>query len=198
MVIPTRFRTASQPIASYDYEDIASGLGLKKFWLCNDDSLDATSYGLIDYQIYSGVIEAIQVETADKTCNFYTPEFNHPKTVRGTGFLILGYDRNVSDTSTIKVTLAKDNGTIICAEQTKSFSSGASAGVLTFKFECTETLIKQGEKLKLTIAIDEASGTGTWVAIGHDPINRDGTKCAPTSDDSITASYVLIPFKLDL
>jgi len=207
MGVPQVYRKSSEPaIASYSYIDIANGLGYQKFYLATLEDDDNTHYILNTNSIYSSVIESNQINTTDKTLTFSTSDFNLPKVVKGEAYICIGYENNygIQTDGTCEVKVQKTSGgstTDLCSYTgfDSSISSKNDGVVFSFKLDLTETNFKRGDILKVLIHLDGDSSGGLHQSVGHDPMNRDGSNITPSTQSSTTtASFILVPFKIDL
>lgn len=190
----TEFSTASQSIVSFDFQDIASGQLFKTFWILNtEDNASAQEYTLIDDSSLASSI----VDGSEGTFNCDTGIFNVPRTVKGVAYVNIGVSIGSASSGSISCKLQKWDGssaTDITSAIVESISSDEDR-VISMRMPCTETLIPEGEQIRLVVVITESSGNVFW---GHDPTGRDGVNVIPSSQGSnITSSNIKIPFKFD-
>lgn len=195
----TKFTTSSPVVASYNYSELQSGIFYHTFYPL--ETVDASAgYSLIDNTIiYSEVKDTRQINTGVTTLTFDTSGFNIPRTVKGTAYCNIGEQHDLSSTGSVSARLYKYDGssaTAITAAHSRDCSSTGTR-ILSFEMPCTETLIAEGEQLRLVIVMTVGAGAGTWIAVGHDPKNQDGTYLTPSSEDVITSSRINVPFKFD-
>ena len=191
MVLNEPFTTAPGAIASFSFEEIASGEKFVTFYpfLTNDNASGVEA----SLTTTPSTTYTMQVETTSSgiTRNFDSPPFNFARTAKGTAFANIGVQ---GDGATFTVQLQKWNGssaTNITAAH--AVGAGAPAKIVSFKMPVTtETLIPVGEQLRFVVAISVTTGT-----IGHSPNNRDGTILTPSSEDTITSTRINVPFRID-
>lgn len=186
----------SQNVVSYNYSDLASGLGYETFHAgttVNDGS--TTVYNLTPFT-YSSDTQYSDVDTTG--LKFDTSVFNLPKTLKGTAFVEIPMSTDGRTPATVKedVTLYRvDTGDTEHEIGTGTSSSlGAnSQAVKTVSIDCTETLIKKGEKLRFKIASNSGSTNGAFVA--HDP----NSSSSITHFDTIESTdlKVQVPFRIN-
>lgn len=201
MGVPRTYRKSQERIiASFNYNDIASGAGFVSFYPTITKDNSGTQYLLTnDTSIYSTVIETTRITDGTTTLNFDTSPFNLPRTISGTAIANIGVEvSNTNSGEGYSIQIQRWDGssaTNISSEITTINSADAGVGtVASNQIPCTQTLIKKGEQLRIVLKVIVISpGTST---IGHDPRNRDGTILTPTTDNSITSSVIKIPFKI--
>lgn len=193
MGVPIIYRTAAENIATYNYEDLASGTGYIIFY---GGGLQST-YNLESNSFYSNLI-ATKAATALTTSYVQALDIdfdvilNAPRTLKGYAIIScpLGA-RGTSNSPGSKVTMKytayirKWDGTneteIANAESTElQVTSGLdtiNSGIKSVNILVPLTKFKKGETLRLTIVVsaktNEAGGASSLIALGHDPKNRD-------------------------
>ena len=196
-LIPQAFPLPSDPaVASYNYVDIANGLGYAIYYAIVWRTETTSTYALIPTAEYSGIT---QLDFG--TYSFDTSVFNTQRTAKGNAFVSVCYVSNACPITTFNITLYRVpvSGAAVAICSTASATLGCTNNVPeinSVQLPLTETDFKVGEKLRLTIA---ASETGV-ASFGTDPANRDGSTINPSSDDppSTTVLKVGIPFKIDI
>jgi hypothetical protein len=218
MTIPVKYRSGGEAaVASYDYVDVANGLGYVEF-----KGLTSRPAGTLTYHLSKEVIEPgytsgavlVNNERRSFVCNndtsggiaFETSAFNLPKTIKGKVFTNFTLTQISTSAQACTPTIALYNNTTLLGT-----CSGAALATGTpyhqtynLSFDVTQTIIKRGDVLKLTISGAAAAAAKTMV--NHDPINRDQAAytSAPDIFPGITASQYptelncWIPFKIDL
>ena len=200
-MIPRKYRGIGEgSIASYDYTDLASGLGFKTYYATNyEDGAGGTTRALTESLLYSVNIEGSFTTT---TFSYDLTPFNIPRTVKGTA--IIRYSTHWSGTSSQTkyetFTLKKVSGAVITSIGTARSNTETSAGSAIIKnhvlyISLTETNFKKGDILRLEL--DPTNPEPATIYIGEDPANRDGTYITPSATYP-TKFNVYIPFKLDL
>lgn len=193
------------PIASFDFVDVAEGVGTVIYFGITSEDQSAVDYHLIpNSNAYSATIVTTHTSGAGTTeVDFDTGTFNFPRTVKGTCYVSLGFgnlDTNTTriDAQLIHVTSGATETTLTSKIQSQSFTSagGAQAEMAFFELPITtEKRVKKGEHLRLTVGI-VASGTGTHY-LGHDPKNRDNDPIT-AANGAATVLTVQIPFRIDI
>lgn len=195
MPIPNRFvNIGDNVIASYNYDDIAGGLGIVAFYGAKSSS----AYILTQNTIYSGndTGGSRGLETAGNVdINFDTTTFNIPRTAKGNAYIVLPFSNTNTDTFHFTVQLKKILADLSTANISSAITQSITiTGVRTDSFctltiPLTETLIKVGEKLRFNLIITRDGGQTT--TIYHDPANRSS---AHTNTSVMT---FLMSFKID-
>lgn len=196
--LPREFRGKypNSAVASYDYTDIASGIGYTTFWLTQGATSTATTYGLTDKQDASNKSDATFGASPDEK-NFDSSTFNSPRTIKGTAYAVVGYGRN-SAGGGFTLRLLKVNGsteTEIGALVTTQNAANAATGQYTaIAIPITGTQrIKKGEFLRLEV-ISSAGGGNTYLATSPtNVINGVGTVLTGSKLDT----HLQIPFEIN-
>ena len=191
----TEFTTASQKIVSYDYVDIANGLGFQNFYLFqSEDTASGVGYGLTTDTSLKAMPNRLLGTSTE--FNFDSSVFNETRTVKGTAYANLVGGTNNSSQSSINLILYKV--TVADAEVALSSSFGmthAKNGPITYLIQMplTETLIKKGEKLRLSLTtVDNSPGA---TGIGTDPSSQGFSIDA--SEGYSSDSKIAVPFKIE-
>ena len=214
MAVPVRYRKNASPIiATYQYRDVANGLGIVAFNAYDARIGADTSYALSSETVYSHDIitnKASEDTSGDGVphtihdLNFFTT-FNSPRTVKGNAFISLPHSISSVAGKYVKsypiVTIYKNDGTT-------STSIGSASGALIEQSDAgttvkqqgvqialTETLFKKGDEIIVNVQTWQLANTASGsVDLGHDPQARtavvfgtDTTKCT-----------INIPFRIDL
>jgi len=218
MVLPLKYQTQPSAIASYDYTDVADGTGNSTFYLCYTADNSGDTLILTNEILYSTEIDyTYQIDAADNTdaanLDFNLTAFNTPRTIQGNATVEIGMSLYQSTTADDRVwtyntiNLYKVSGgvetligTAVSATEANPGSDTSTYYINTFSIPLTQTHFKIGDNLRANILV-HVSGAGTAgcgsVTIGHDPQNRDNT-ILPSSEDVITSSRVIVPFRIDL
>lgn len=208
-VIPRGTQTS---VASYDYTDIASGLGFVTYYPCATLSGTGTlAYFLVTTTDVRPDQDAGGASTTNSTVsslsiNFDTSTFNLPRTAKGTAFVNFAVRNPDADVTNCKFSaqlkkVASDGTTLTnlssAVERNYGSGGGGALGATTtqqifFSLALTQTQIKVGEKLRLTIilTLDDASDN---IVMYHDPAGRDLSIGALYS----TQAKVHMPFRVD-
>ncbi len=173
------FLPRGELIETFDFSDIATGLGFEVFWGTPSVDTGGTDYNLLSFQITSGDgdVNTSQSGVGTTTINFDTSTFNLPRTAKGTAYVSCGAQATVTLATSIKAQIAV-------------VDSGGTPRTISSEFECpqvigivgirtqllalplTQTTIKKGEKLRMIIkvVVDASGGVG---GILHDNTNSD-------------------------
>lgn len=198
-MIPKRFNHPSEVIASYDYTQLATGLGLIDFYCSTTLSGSTVGRVLSDATLPTDDPTSTggshTNDTQIDTFDFDTTSLNYPVLMQGTGYLDLKYKIGIDgemDTISLSGTLYKYDGSTYTqiAASTKaaraSHPFGDSDNVLPLDIPLTK--FNPGDKIRLSITIRcTETGTGTaqtWLY--NDP------------ETAAKATKVVLPFKIDL
>ena len=209
------FDTSQQPLANYNYEDIADGSGMLTFY-GNHSMEDTTDNYLLSSQkiasqkaeTYLGVTSGTFIKVMD--LDFDNPPFNLPKNIIGTAKISIPYMADApSGNSTEVYLIAKlrkwdgSSETELGSAQSETIIEDGTGpqidrrqGLMTMTIPLTH--FKKGETLRLTVEV-WAKGTAgnTNVGIGHDPPGRISTNF-PGTDGVSTIMKVNIPARLGI
>ena len=203
--VPIQYRKSPANILSYNYEDVASGLGVSTFYLFNTTNSTATTYHLTDQVIYSAdIAQKITASTTSDT-DYDLTTFNHPRTTEGTGIIQLSVGAQTTAGVTsfyVVLTLRKVSGgvetdLVSVTSPTLTTAANPTSSALNFCMEMTipKTLFKIGDTLRLNVAgTTNAGGVGY---IGIDPKSRS-KGIGHTVTMTITDSNIQVPFKLEV
>lgn len=192
------FRTVGErSLTNYNYVDVAAGTGTVIF--NGFASEDSVGYG---YHLSSSEPTSAYVEGSSASYTINTSAFNLPQTIRGTGWLGFSWAFVTVGAATayITCTVAAVSGgvpTTIASGTTATITHGGAATTIKralLDLSFTETIIKAGDSIRLTMAITASAGT---VYLAFDPAGRDGTVITPAATYP-TELQLEIPFKLDL
>lgn len=178
----TKFTTASQSIASYNYTDIASGLGYSTFYLSY--TIEANTGKLILTESKDpGEFINLGWGSATYTAFDLSP-FNLPKTVKGKVYFTGMVDYNGA--TNIQAKLAHYDGTTETIIGVETTSTTVNVDQLfNLSFDVSEKLFAAGDILRLYVKSTNANSK-----ISVDP---SGTYPA-----GITPSKITVPFKIDV
>tara|TARA_R100001530_G_C4315863_1_gene154350 strand:- start:1046 stop:1663 length:618 start_codon:yes stop_codon:yes gene_type:complete len=195
----TKFTTTSQTLASYSSEEIASGLLFVTNYLTVTKDNAGTQYTLTtDSGVYSSIIETTRTTDGTTTLTFDSAPFNLTRTIKGTALANIGNQANSvlsGEEYTIQIqkwdgSSATNISSVITTER-----DATAATVSANQIPCTETVIAEGEQLRIVIGVVVVQAGVQKMTVGHDPRNRDGIILQPSSEDTITSSFIKIPFK---
>jgi len=211
MVLPKRFQTASQPIASYDYTDIEEGTGVVVLYGMNSVLSGGTMLSLLKTPIYSGTIASTQTPTtswAKKGDYDFDLTFNTPKRIKGkVRIAVTNVYKGSADGTTYSYLRAyvkhydgTDETSLGDVYSTTGSAQSATVGstMHNLEIDVAETHFKTGETFRVTIEVwgKTASGAGAFVGIAHDPKDRDDGTILEAADSS--QMEVHIPFVFEV
>jgi hypothetical protein len=185
-------------IASYDFFDLATGVGYKEFYAMDGVNDTTNEKGLITF----ATIKANNGSTtagAGVTLDFDMVA-NSPLTLQGNAYVQTSwaYDTLGSgDTITTYVKLYKVSGgtpTQLGATQTISelfTSSGTTYTTRTGKMVIPLTLLKIGDTLRLEVVLPSYTGGGKYWQLQHNPNGVVAT------GQQTTQTKLLLPIKID-
>jgi hypothetical protein len=197
-MIPNKYlNQGTGVIASYNYIDIAEGSGFITF-----QGFSSSLSGSNVFAMTGETIASSEVETQASTFQFDAANFNFPKIIQGTAFISFSHDQyavgatDVSWLITIQKVDLSGVVTTLGTLQTghTSFAAGHGRFTQTGRITIPTTVFKIGEHVRVLAA---ASGTFTYVILGHDPLNRNGT-LIPDSSLNPTKFQLLLPAKIDI
>ncbi|KKK66065.1 hypothetical protein LCGC14_2967820, partial [marine sediment metagenome] len=84
---PDSFPPKREAITTFDFTDVASGLGYESFFLCAENPSGGIGYFLNSLGIPGKPTTTQWLSTT--TTNFDTSVFNLPRTIRGTAYVVL-------------------------------------------------------------------------------------------------------------
>ena len=187
MTLPQKFRkTRDRAIASFNFTDIASGLGVQIFFCTIGETSGGNTYHLLDNAVTSKNDVQDKILKAATDVDFDTSPFNLPRTVKGTAFISGSFNVDAGNNVSCTATILKFDGsteTTIGATITSQTETATSTerGIL-LEIPLTQTLIKKGELLRLTITVTSAGGAS---GVHADPLGSQGQPLK-----------LLMPFKL--
>jgi|24BtaG_2_1085350.scaffolds.fasta_scaffold00259_2 hypothetical protein len=208
------FPPGRERIITFNYNDFADATGYVTYDLMAFQDT-TTNYVLVPSSLTSGLMmtadhgtvvsdaptyiehtSASQLDT-----DFDSTVFNLPRTVRGKAFARIPWDfGGTTPTITMQtiLTLYKWDGvseTQIGQGKSTDLSIAEQENTLLITFDCTETLIKKGEQLRLTLSmdIDAIGGTNLFNRIS---LNPQDTVSGGFVDGN-SRSRIIIPFKLE-
>ena len=171
MALPQKYQNKESAIASYNYEDIASGTGYVIFYGASVQTETTTSYILTTQQIYSNDIDTGAGTSFDLD---FDVVFNRPQRLRGnlicTFNISSGGGADAYAIVRVRKWNATDGETEIANAQSET-KTIAGNGQATYAVEVPITaiqLFKKGDTLRITT---DVQGTAA-VYFHHDPMNR--------------------------
>lgn len=203
-MLQQKYRSQESAIASYDYTDLASGLGIDILYGTTTEAFDNTlSYALVTTSDAISASGTTTLAAAGKTTmDFDTSTFKLPRTVDGTAHVSFGLGANSTiahSAAQISVVDADNSATTISllvsgAEITAGALNSSITNLIPLSLD--QTLIKKGEKLRLSVTLQQTS-TGDS-EIGHDTANNAQSIIIPATKGTPTIMKLLMPFKIDI
>ncbi len=195
---PSSFPPKRELIETFDFTDIATGLGFETYFgTAQEDSVD-NIYLLLPFAVNSGggdsnnSFNAFTKRTSvgTTTLTFNTSVFNLPRTVKGNAYVSFGLNGNSSLTgrATATLSIVDSGGTptnISSTFTTRNMGNSADESQL-LELPLTQTTIKKGEKLRLVFELVFASGSGT-LKVHHNNLSSTNTEIFK----------LLIPFRIE-
>lgn len=199
--IPTNFRKSAEAIASYSFTDIISGFGVLDLFGITSEDQSAVDYHLVDsINVHSTQTGTSRSSAGSTTMDFDTTTLNLPRRAKGTAFLSVSMGTGSTDLMHIAAQIKKvsnsteTNLTSLISGQT--FAATGDSEMAFIPLPITETTIKKGDFIRLTVKLHQHTGTST-VYMGHDPKNDTFGDIVP-SEKHTTVLRLLMPFKLPI
>ena len=171
------FPSRGELIETFDFSDIATGLGFEIFYGSPIVDTSGTSYTLLPFAVHSGdeLTQTTQIGTGTTTVNFDSSTFNLPRTAKGTAYPSFGLSGTVNNTTSAKVQIAIIHADLSVTNISSEFETVQTPVAITTELlalPLTQTTIKKGEKLRMIvkIVVDGGGGNGT---LYHDSLNSD-------------------------
>lgn len=204
MILPIRIPAQPVPaIQSYDYVDVAQGVGITSFF-----AAIANSYGtgvLLPTAEVTLSGSTKQTNAGIQSITFDSFSFNLPRTVQGSGFFSFGWGKQVGTaTGSILYHLMKFDGTTETSLMTSGtwniLAANTNSGTVLMKYSIdSPTTIKVGENLRLRVWVSCNTGGGDYIAVGHDPKNNETPDMFPSTDtDNTTIMRLGVPFRIEV
>lgn len=201
MGVPQVYRKSDErAIATFDFVDIASGLGNVIFFGIASTEGSTVSYHLLtESNVWSEPVGTTQTGNGTKEINFDTSTFNLPRTAKGTAYLSAGVGASGGQTTKITAQLIHvDSGATetTITDEIVSQVQPSTTGIVFLPLPITEKHFKKGEILRLEIKITHAGGVNNS-DFGHDPQNQEFGNITPSAADT-TVMRLIMPFKVDI
>jgi hypothetical protein len=211
--IPTNFQAISPVLSSYDWLDITSGCGYRRYYACSSDVAGITyflSARELDAPSRDWYIQAnINVGAAAKIIDLdFDIEFKVPAVIYGDAFINLTYavttQANVDSTYVVIRVYHVTSGGVETEIGTSTTDTKAwGAAVPYYHRECVKVALSKKhfaktDKLRLTVEGWGGDNTGGKMIIYHDPTS---SKTYSDFSDSRTIGTNLIfdcPFQVNL
>ncbi len=179
MVLRKKYVSQESAIASYDWEEIASGLGHQLFYGSSVILSGGAEKFLIPQALFG-----IGDQADEGTTTLDLSQFNLPSTIQGTAYIDYWTNKNTTDIHTVTLKFQKVSGT------TTDISSAITSGNIissgfshhAMKIDINQTQFKVGDKLRVEVVVSAGGG------ICGIPLNPIGSY-----------PFILsVPFKIDL
>ncbi len=204
----TEFSTASPVIATYDWTDISDGTGNVVFYAYSTETAGGLDHHLTRQTPYSSqIVSAFVLDPSGTlTLNFDLSPFNLPKTIEGTGLVMVpirvAADVGSSLTATIRARVLK-NTTELVSVTSQNVVAGASATtyeMIVMPLVIARTDFAEGDflRLEIKISITAYTGSGGSADFAHDPKGRDDPGFDASGNNISTQLVFNIPFKSNL
>ena len=193
-------------IATFDFVEIASGLGFTTFLGTASEDGSGVSYHLLtNADAWSDPIGTERTGVGTTELNFDTSPFNLQRVAKGTAYFSAGMGQAGSgETAKIIVQLIHVDSdsveTTISSEiTTATKTASGTTGVMYFvPIPITEKIFEQGSSLRLEVKMVKVSG-GNLLIIGHDPANQFQTASNfDPANGGTTTMRLFMPFKLPI
>ena len=187
------FPSRGELIETFDFSDIATGLGFELFYGTPVIDSSGTTYSLLPNAVASNSstgTSSIQIGVGTKTMEFDSSVFNLPRTAKGTAYISMVKGASVTLAQSIKAQIAIVHADLSVTNISSEFETTQTLAISPTKttdllaLPLTQTTIKKGEKLRmiLKIVIDASGGNGF---LFHD--NSDSTRIL----------HLLMPFRIE-
>ncbi len=178
MAAQTIFPKRSEYIETFDFSDIASGLGFELYYGTTYFDTTSTHWSLLPTALQTRATTTNQGGQGTLTINFDTSVFNLPRTAKGTAYISLNDKGSLTSSTSIKGQIAivhADSTATNISSEFETIQALTSDTPELLALPLTQTTIKKGEKLRmiLKIVVDATGGTGT---LNHDNTNADTKK----------------------
>ena len=213
-ILPENFPVpGTAAIATYDFQDIAEGTGIIKFFGAEHAEAGTKSYYLTTNMPYSnsvtlsGSVLAAASDWQEVINKDFDVKFNRPKNIKGYAFLTFSMGGNANTGGNQKIQLSgaqiiRYDGTTETVLATSSsdtltcLGTGNETGTFNVRFDLTggPYHFKAGEILRLSMimfAQTPASNALDYEGFGIDPQNRDDPYATQTIANSYTTKLEL-------
>lgn len=170
----------SPSISTYDFTDIATGLGTEIFYLSSVNSTGpGVAYILIDTAIQGSADASVSSGTY---INFDSSSFNSPRTVKGTAYITGEAAAASSSTATFQIAHFDGSTETIIGSETVTESLSGGGDYFAISFDLTETTFKVGDVLRVKMK------TGGTTTVSIDPLEN--------SPNGVQSVKLYIPFRI--
>lgn len=204
-----------EAIATFDFQDIASGTGFVNYLLMSNEDSAATEYVLSDSVLYSDDIVIGYSNTESSTpfskrvdTDFDLTSFVFPRTVKGTALInipwLTGSDGANAWEGYLIIRLRKWDGSSeaeIASVQTKTLSQAGvgaeSVGVFSVNMPVPRTHFKRAETLRITVEIwARVAGSAASINFNYGIDPKDRANDIGGTSFILTTSNILIPYEV--
>jgi len=211
-MLPKKYLSQSEVIASYASVDILEGIGYVNFYPCAFKLSGSTTYGVAQStSVVSGETVNKIVGAAGTETVTYDLTFNKPQSIKGKALLSysLGSSGGVGGKgfTIVKLYKVSDATTQIGSTLTSNISGDIVAAntipvLMSFDMSDQVYIFKTGDKLRIEIYLSAVGGASSVSGYGHDPsATADvtvGSEVAVILSTFTTRMTLSLPFILDL
>lgn len=202
-------RSGEPALASYDWTDIASGLGYVDFYLFTSRNDGTISYGVTTQILGSQNITTTQsvggAAPGSSSLNWDSSALNSPRTI-GKGDIILDFSASgglgfSGRTYNFRAQVIKLTGaveTILGTGQSVNYTANLDKTNFVMALPITDIVnLKIGDIIRVKVTLEVTvgagtSGTPTTLTYGTDPKDRDGTVELPNQ------FKISVPFRIEV
>lgn len=207
-----KFSTASPISATFTSNEIISGLGLIEFQGYQTTNSSTTDYHLSTNAFWSDGGQITTQNTSNTSSyNFDTAPFEFARTISGD--IVISFTHAIfasaaggGKTNTVTVAVYHYDGsteTLIGTQTSQQVTSSADslrAATEIMQFTATDTLVRQGEQIRVKVTMAWSGGGGNYVHyFANSPQNLSPSYYALELDTTENPTYfkVNIPFRID-
>lgn len=204
VTIPTAFPAQPLAVATFNFEDIVTGLGTVIFFGIASEDSSAVDYHLItNKEVFSQPVGTRRSSQGTTTIDFDTSAFNLTRTAKGTAYFSAAM--GCSDGQQVRLLvqlkhvdsgLTETNITSEVTSQTYTATTGVLSNMVFLELPITEKHFKKGDFLRLTIKLNQVNASGSS-DLGHDPKNQNFNFLVPGTKDT-TVMTLLMSFRVDV
>ena len=214
MGVPELYRRGGNVVASYDWLDLTSGVGYRKYYACAS-AINAATVFFLTPRILDSMPWIATAEIALTDFTLYIDKdfditFNVPATIKGNAYINALFSMNgtIAGTTTAYVVVniyhVRSTTETSIGTNTKQLERTISGDETKYWKECVEVVCSEkifavGDKLRINIQIygKEASGNQTTLNLYFDPAG--GASYTDVDGRTVTSDLVCdVPFKIVL
>lgn len=195
-----QFTTQPPALATFSFEDIASGIGFIRFYAMNTSLTAGTEYILGTNVQYSNDEYRLLTTVGTAVLTFRSPPFNNSRFIKGTAVFSCAIHVNASASSNVSVKLQEWDGSS-ATDLTETIESivVTSGGLFQKNILLqlpitTEKNIEVGKQLQIVVTFESTTNNNTKLA--HDPAGRQTDFTG--SQEVNTAMTIDVPFRNDI